>query len=297
MLKKELIFLGVAWPFLIITGSVRMFSFNVLQLKSGKTVINLALKRRLTVETLITLITFAVLGVGWYLIAKSKLISDIFIPAPAKVWQSFCEILTEGYKGNTLLKHLTDSMGIAFLLAVITGIPLGLVCGYSSKLRAVFDPLVEFYRPLPPLAYYTILIVWLGIEDLSKITLLFLATLAPIYVAAMSGVKSIRADLINGAYTLGANRRQVFWHVILPACLPYIFTGLRTAMGAGYSTLVAAEMVAAVTGIGWMVLDASRFLRTDIIYMGIIVMGITGIILDKVLRFCESKVVPWKGLD
>lgn len=277
-----------------------MFPFNSPQLKSGKILFNSSFKNKLTVETLITLVTFIMLGIGWYLIAKSKIISDIFIPAPAKVWQSFTETLTQGYKGNTLLKHLADSMarlGIAFILAAITGIPLGLVCGYSSKLRAVFDPLVEFYRPLPPLAYYTILIVWLGIEDLSKITLLYLATLAPVYVAAMSGVKNIKADFINGAYTLGANRRQVFWHVILPACLPYIFTGLRTAMGAGYSTLVAAEMVAAVTGIGWMVLDASRFLRTDIIYMGIMVMGITGIMLDKILRFCESKIVPWKGLE
>jgi taurine transport system permease protein len=110
-------------------------------------------------------------------------------------------------------------------------------------------------------------------------------------------VRKIRNDYIDGAYTLGANRRQVFFHVIFPACLPDMFVGLRTAIGVAYTTLVAAEMVAAVTGIGWMVLDASKFLRSDIIFLGIIIMGITGIVIDGVIRVVESKVVPWKGKE
>ena len=256
------------------------------------------IKRSLSIEMTISVLTFVVLGLYWYFITKYELVSEVFIPSPAKVISSFNDALFNGYKGYPLMKHLGDSMFrllTAFAIALITAIPLGLASGYNSKVRAVFDPLVEFYQSLPPLAYYTILVIWLGIGDLSKITLLFLAAFAPLFIASMSGVKSVKDDYINGAYTLGADKGQVFRHVIFPACLPYIFTGIRTAMATAYGTLVAAEMVAAVTGIGWMVFDASRFMRSDIIFMGILVMGITSIIIDRTIRFIEFKVVPWKG--
>ena len=107
----------------------------------------------------------------------------------------------------------------------------------------------------------------------------------------------IKVDYINSAYTVGANKFQIFIHVIFPACLPEIFVGLRTALGVAYTTLVAAEMVAAKSGIGWMVLDASNYLRSDIIFVGIIIMGITGILLDRLIQFIEKKVVPWKGKE
>jgi len=256
------------------------------------------IKRSLSIEMIISVLTFVLLGLSWYFVTKYELVSEVFIPSPAKVISSFNDALFNGYKGYPLMKHLGDSMFrllTAFAIALITAIPLGLASGYNSKVRAVFDPLVEFYQSLPPLAYYTILVIWLGIGDLSKITLLFLAAFAPLFIASMSGVKSVKDDYINGAYTLGADKGQVFRHVIFPACLPYIFTGIRTAMATAYGTLVAAEMVAAVTGIGWMVFDASRFMRSDIIFMGILVMGITSIIIDRTIRFIEFKVVPWKG--
>lgn len=252
----------------------------------------------LTIEIFITLGTFTTLLLAWYFTTKFKVISDTLLPSPAKVLKSFNEALFQGYKGTLLLKHLSDSMFrllSSYGFAILTGIPLGLASGYNSKIRAIFDPLVEFYQSLPPLAYYSILIIWLGIGDFSKIVLLFLAAFAPIFIASMSGVKNVQEDYINGAYTLGAGKGQTFIHVIFPASLPYVFTGLRTSMASAYGTLVAAEMVAGVTGIGWMVSDASRFLRTDIIFMGIIVMGITSVILDRTIRLVEVKVVPWKG--
>ena len=186
---------------------------------------------------------------------------------------------------------------VAFLWAAVIAVPLGLASGYSSKIRAVFEPIIEFYRPLPPLAYYTILVLWLGIENKSKIALLFLACFAPIYVSCVSAVIKIKEDYISSAYTVGANKWQIFIYVIFPACLPDMFTGLRTALGVGYTTLVSAEMVAATSGMGWMVLDASRFLRSDIVFLGIIIMGITGILLDKGIQIIEHKVVPWKGRE
>lgn len=190
-----------------------------------------------------------------------------------------------------------ERLFISFFFAALIAVPFGLASGYNSKIRAIFEPIIEFYRPLPPLAYYTLLVLWLGIGNESKITLLFLACFAPIYISCVSAVLKIKEDYINSAYTVGASKYQIFIHVILPSCLPDIFVGIRTAVGVAYTTLVAAEMVAAKSGLGWMVLDASNYLRSDIIFVGIIIMGITGILLDQFLRILEKKIVPWKGKE
>lgn len=236
----------------------------------------------------------------WFLASALQWADPKLVPSPQSVWLAFIDIVQNGYKNHTLLQHLGASLRrllAAFLAAAVAAVPLGLASGYCAKIRAVFEPFIEFYRPLPPLAYYTLLVLWLGIGDGSKIALLFLACFAPIYVSCVSAVVKINSDYLNSAYTVGATRRQVFFHVVFPACLPEIFVGLRTALGVGYTTLVSAEMVAATSGIGWMVLDASRYLRSDIIFVGIIIMGITGILLDRILRLIEHIVVPWEGKE
>ncbi len=124
---------------------------------------------------------------------------------------------------------------------------------------------------------------------------MYLAGFAPVYIACVAGVIRIKKDYINGAKTLGAGKGQIFFYVVFPAALTDVFTGLRTALGVEYTTLVAAEMVAAAKGIGWLVLDASNYLRSDIVFMGVILMGITGIALDQLIRLAERKIVHWKG--
>jgi taurine transport system permease protein len=235
---------------------------------------------------------------AWYFVTKFQIVSAVMIPSPKAVIIAGLDIIRNGYKGYTLLQHLLASLErlvIAFLLVLLTAIPLGLLSGYNSTIRAFVEPIVEFYRPLPPLAYYTLLVLWMGIGNSSKIALLYLAGFAPVYIACVSGVLRIKEDYIYGAQTLGANSRQIFLYVVFPATLSDIFTGVRTAIGVEYTTLVAAEMVAAVSGIGWLVLDASNYLRSDIIFFGVILMGITGILLDQIVRFVERKVVHWKG--
>ena len=246
----------------------------------------------------IGLIVVLILLLLWIIDSAFNLIDERFLPSIGSVGKALVVIATDGYKGSTLFGHLGASffrLFSAFFLAIATAVPLGLLSGYNKKVRAAFDPIIEFYRPLPPLAYYTLLVLWLGIGNGSKITLLYLACFAPIYIACVAAVTKVPANYVNAAATLGANKKQIFMKVIFPYCLPDMFTGIRTAMGVGYSTLVAAEMVAAVSGIGWMVLDASNWLRSDIIFAGIIVMGVTGILIDAILRFIERKVVPWKG--
>ncbi len=258
------------------------------------------IKKSLKIKTIITMSTVITLLAIWFLTTKMQWISEIFVPSPEQVFHAFKETFFNGYKGNTLLQHLYFSMYrlmISFLLAGSIGVPLGLACGYRLNLSAVFEPLVHFYRILPPLAYYSLLVMWMGIENGSKIALLFLAAFPPIFISCAAGVKNVKSSYILGAYTLGAGNRQVFWNVIFPSCLPEIFTGMRTSIGVAYSTLVAAEMTAATSGIGWMVLDAGRFLRSDIIFTGILVMGITGVILDALLKLLEAKIVPWKGKE
>lgn len=246
----------------------------------------------------ITMVSVGTAFLVWYLLAALEVVPPLFVPHPRQVWASFVEILLEGYRGKALWVHLADSMfrlGSAYLLAVVTAIPLGLLSGYSEKVQAALDWMIEFYRPLPPLAYYVLLVIWLGIENGSKIALLYLAAFAPVYIAAVEGVRGTNKERINAILTLGANNWQVFRYVVFPSCLPEIFTGLRVALGVTYSTLVAAEMVAAVSGIGWMVLDAGKFLRSDIIFLGILIMGVTGILLDRLIRALERRCVPWRG--
>jgi len=246
----------------------------------------------------ISILTGVVIFVLWTIVTKEGKISSIIFPSPSDVWSSFLDLLKDGYKGYTLWEHLSASLRrlfTAYIIAVAVAIPLGLISGYFERIRAVFEPIIAFIRPLPPLGYYTIIILWMGIGDGSKILLLFLGAFAPIYLSCVSGVTRVKEDYINRARTLGASRRQIFFYVIFPAALSDIFVGLRNAMSCAYATSVAAEMVAAVSGIGWVILDASKYLRSDIIFVGIIIMGITGIMLDKILIGLERKIVFWKG--
>jgi len=183
----------------------------------------------------------------------------------------------------------------AFLLACVTAIPAGIAMGVSRIARGVLDPPIEFYRPLPPLAYLPLIVIWFGIDETAKVVLIFLACFAPLAMSARAGVKSVMIEQINAAYSMGASRWQVIWHVIVPGAMPEIFTGMRIAIGFGWTTLVAAEMVAATVGLGQMVLNASNFLRTDVVIMGIVVIGVVAYLFDLLMRYVEHLVVPWKG--
>ncbi|WP_238327521.1 ABC transporter permease subunit [Paenibacillus gorillae] len=163
----------------------------------------------------------------WWLITSRHWVNPLFVPSPGKVWAAFIQIFHDGYKGTSLLHHLLSSLyrlGCAFALALATAIPLGLISGSSSVIRALLDPFIEFYRPLPPLAYYTILVLWLGIGDSSKIFLLYLAAFAPLYIAVVAGVRRVPLDRIHAARSLGANRRKLFVYIFLPSALPENFS-------------------------------------------------------------------------
>ncbi|SFL77400.1 ABC transporter permease [Halanaerobium salsuginis] len=250
------------------------------------------------VERILTVSTWLFIFLIWYLVTKLEIFTPTLLPGPKRVWLAFLHILKNGYNNVPLWVHLGTSfkrLFVALFFAICTAIPLGLLSGYFNKVEAVIDSVVEFYRPLPPLAYYTLLILWFGIDDTSKQILLFLAAFAPIYLACVSAVRKLNQDFVLSAKSLGADQKDIFFKIVLPAAMPEIFTGIRTAFGVAYTTLVSSEMVAATSGIGWMVLDASNFLKSDVIFVGIIIMGISGVLIDACLRLLERKIIFWKG--
>ena len=246
----------------------------------------------------ITLTTIAVLLFAWGFVTAQNWIAPLFLPSPVAVWKAALQAWRgNGQGGLPLLQHVEWSLlrvfG-AFLLAAVTAVPVGLAMGVSRVARGVFDPVLEFYRPLPPLAYLPLIVIWFGIDETAKILLIYLACFAPIALATRAGVTTVPTEQIHAALSIGANRWQLIWHVMLPAALPEILVGLRIAIGFGWTTLVAAEMVAATAGIGQLVLNASNFLRTDIVVMGIVVIGLIAYLFDLFMRRLERLLVPWK---
>jgi taurine transport system permease protein len=246
----------------------------------------------------ISVVTIVLLFVLWWVVTKAGWVKPLFLPSPQAVWQQFVLYASGEANDQPLWKHLSASLLrvlTAFVLACLTAIPLGIAMGSSRVLRGIFDPPLEFYRPLPPLAYLPLIIIWFGIDELPKVLLIYLSCFAPLALAARSGMKTATQEQIHAAASMGASRWQVIRHVILPAALPEILVGMRIAIGFGWTTLVAAEMVAASLGLGQLVLNASNFLRTDIVVMGIIVIGLLAYGFDLLMRWTAQRLVPWKG--
>jgi len=246
----------------------------------------------------ISLTTIGLMAVLWYIATNYGWIKPIFLPSPQATYLQFYEYLTGIANDRPLWEHFAASMlrvFSAFALGCVTAIPIGIAMGMSRVWKGIFDPPIELLRPLPPLAYLPLIIIWFGIGEVPKVLLIFLSCFAPLAMAARSGMRSASQEQMNAAYSMGASYSQVIRHVVLPAAMPEILVGMRVSIGFGWSTLVAAEMVAANVGLGQMVLNASNFLRTDIVVMGIIVIGSVAYLFDLLMRWVEDKVVPWRG--
>lgn len=249
-------------------------------------------------SALISAVTVVGLLLLWFVVTNAGWVKPLFLPPPQAVFRQFLEYVNGTANDKPLWQHAAASLlrvFSAFTLACVTAIPVGIAMGMSRVVRGIFDPPLEFYRPLPPLAYLPLIIIWFGINELPKVLLIFLSCFAPLALAARAGMRSASAEQINAAYSMGASYLQVVRHVILPSALPEILIGTRIAVGFGWTTLVAAEMVAANVGLGQMVLNASNFLRTDIVVMGIVVIGAVAYMFDLLMRWVERRLVPWKG--
>ncbi|MER8811324.1 ABC transporter permease subunit [Mesorhizobium australicum] len=256
-------------------------------------------RRSASTSTLgISLVTLASLIALWFLAARFGWASPLFLPSPAEVLTQFSAVAADGYANGTLLDHTLASLGriaAALGVGILLGVPLGLLMGLNRWVKGVFSVPIDLYWGLPPLAYLPLLIIWLGIGEISKIVLLSLSTFAPICFAAQAGVRSVPDERINAALSLGASRLQLFTSIILPSALPEIMTGLRIAIGAGLSTLVAAELIAAQSGLGYMIMSAANFLATDVVFVGLIVIAVLAFAFTCGMRWLEHRLIPWKG--
>ena len=229
---------------------------------------------------------------------KGWQMQPIWLPSPEAVWSRLIRVASEGYKTFSLAEHLGWSLlrvVVGFLAGALVGIPLGYAMGLSGWFRGWFDPIVEFMRPVPPLALIPLVIIWFGIGEEGKIILLFLASLWIMTISARAGVSGVKISKIHAAYSLGASKRQIMRLVIVPNSLPEIFTGARVSMGVCWGTVVAAELVAAQKGAGMMIINASKFQMTDLVIMGIVLIGVIGYSIDILMRIAENYLVPWKG--
>lgn len=247
-------------------------------------------------DYLLSLTTVVLLLATWVFVTATGIANELFLPGPEAVWKAFVKAATKGYQGSTLLEHVGVSLWrilVAFAAATVIGIPLGILMGSSRNAAALLNPLIEFYRPLPPLGLYTLLVMWLGIGEESKLALLFLAALPGIIITTVQAVRSIDPTYIRAAQALGASRGVILREVYLPASGPTILAGMRISLGFTYTVLVAAEIVAATAGIGWMIWDAAKFLLSDVVIMGLIVLGFTGVALDMLMRWAGRLLMPW----
>ncbi|MEG3127445.1 taurine ABC transporter permease TauC [Pantoea cypripedii] len=247
----------------------------------------------------LSLLSVAVLLLVWWGVTTLGLIAPLFLPPPQLVLKKLLLIAgPQGFMDATLWQHLGASltrMLVALFFAALIGIPVGIAMGLSPAIRGLLDPLIELYRPVPPLAYLPLMVIWFGIGETSKILLIYLAIFAPVTLSTLAGVKNAQQVRIRAAQALGATRWQLLRWVILPGALPEILTGLRIGLGVGWSTLVAAELIAATRGLGFMVQSAGEFLATDVVLAGIAVIALIAFSLELGLRALQRRLTPWNG--
>ena len=204
----------------------------------------------------------------------------------------------EAFKIPVPMGHIWDSFLRVFMglmLGVIFGVPLGIFMGLNRFAKGFFDPLVELYRPVPPLAWAPLVITVFGIDNLGKVFLLFMVSFSIMIISARAGASGTQLSKIHAAHSLGASRWQILGHVILPNSLPEILTGLRVAVGMCWGTLVAAEFLAGTTGIGFVENVARKYMQYEVIWITIFVMGMLGLLFDVTIRKIIDKTIPWRG--
>lgn len=250
--------------------------------------------------SLISSFTVLVIVAAWFTASHYGWVNTLFFPSPKALYLAFKQLWQQGYLDISLGQHITASLLrvlVALAIALVTAIPLGIAMGLTPVVRAVFTPILDFYRPIPPLAYLPLIVIWLGIGEVSKILLIFLAIFAPLTISTAEAVRRIEPHRVQAVRCLGASSWQVMKWVILPSILPELLTGIRIALGVGWSTLVAAELIAANRGLGFMVQSAAQFLSTDVVVAGILLIAAVALVIELLLRQLQKRFARWSLYD
>jgi ABC-type nitrate/sulfonate/bicarbonate transport system permease component len=224
-------------------------------------------------------------------IASRIAANSTLVPPPAKVWAAFVAM-----KGEDLPKDIAASLAhlvIGYVTGAAAGLLLALIAGSSRWFAAVIDPFAEFLRPISPIAWIPLAILLFGVGEGVPVFLIFYASLFPIFVGALDGIRRVDVALVNAARSLGASRRTVVTQVILPAALPSIFAGARLSLGVAWMALVAGEIVGGDAGIGWRILWYQEFFQMDHVLAAILIVGVLGLAADGLLRMLQRRLLRW----
>ena len=215
------------------------------------------------------------------------------LPPPSEVYTGAVELISKGLLQRDILASL-KRVGMALGAASLIGFPLGAALGGSRHFAWSFEPVVGFFRPIPPLAWIPLSILWFGIGDAQNVYIIFLAAVFPIMLNTMEGVRDVDQQLIRAARTLGANKFTIAFTVILPATLPAMFVGFRVGTGIAWMALVAGELVASTSGLGYLINQGRYIFRSDYIIVGMVTIGVIGLMLDGMVRLLQALVTPWR---
>jgi ABC-type nitrate/sulfonate/bicarbonate transport system permease component len=240
-------------------------------------------------------ISFGVVIVAWTVATTFGLVNRVLVPSPQDVARAAWVAIGDGSLARNTLASLARVVE-GFLVAMAIAVPLGAFMGISKTLRGLVEPLIELLRPVPPIAFIPLAILWFGIGELSKVMIIAYGAFFPIFVNTMSGFRDVDRVHIRAAQTLGAHRWHLFRDVVLPSAFPQIVTGARLGMGMAFIVLVAAELVASSEGLGYLINDARFSFRTDQIFVGIITIGLLGLLLNKGLLEAERRLLRWRLL-
>jgi NitT/TauT family transport system permease protein len=244
-------------------------------------------------RALLILLPWVAIVLLWYGVRASGLVNPGLIPAPHAVLTKFWELLRGGRLGLDIVMS-TQRVLIGVALGVTLAVPVGFLIGWYRHMCSFVDPLINFFRALPPIALIPLVIVYFGIGEIAKIVILFYAAFFAGVIVMYEGIAQISPIFVRVARTLGAADDEIFRKVIVPLAVPHMLTALRVALGVAWATLVASELIAARQGLGALIQDASSFFQLDIIYVGIICIGFIALAMDLLLRVVARRLVSWQ---
>lgn len=234
----------------------------------------------------------------WAAVTMSGLVGPGYLPTPQGMASEFVNLLRDGYKGKSLWVHIQASLMrtlAGFAIGAAIGIPLGLLSGYNRIVGAMFSPIMAFVRPIPPIAFIPMAVLYFGLGETGKIVLILFTAFNYAFVNAHAGAAGVPMSYFRAAQSMGLSQAQTFFRVVLPAAVPQIFTGLKVAMALSWAVVVAAELVGAQAGLGFMISDAAQLFRIPVVFIGIALIGLIGLALNLLLTGSEDKLVHWKG--
>lgn len=238
------------------------------------------------------LLPWLFLLLAWYGIHYSGLVNPALVPTPYDVFRRFIELMQSRLPFDILVSTRRVFLGV--LLGTALAVPVGFVLGWYRTIRAFIDPLINFFRALPPIALIPLVIVYFGVDELAKVVILFYAAFFAGVIVMYEGISQISPIYVRVARTLGATDEEIFRKVIVPLAVPHMLTALRVALGVAWATLVASELIAAQQGLGALIQNAGSFFQLDIIYVGIICIGFVALFMDLTLRALTRRFVSWQ---